>query len=544
MRNVHAKSLFLSDLFRLQLCIPDYQRGYCWEKKHVDSLLESLAYADLGDGNEEERAYHLGTIILHKHKKNQKYCCTCNLADESCNVYDVVDGQQRLLTLSLIVRSLNQMDNFFLPLFKSETRDPDVIRHVYQNWQAINDWRKCHSSECNSIISMLGMLKFTVVIIENNNSCNTNQSSNIDPSLQLAWTFFNSINSGGKQLSDYDLLKAHHLRYLAKSSKSNDDALIYHKAARWDAGGKESILSIGNAKVPLYESLLAHTVYPIRSWLRNRRIQFLGVPADVKYCVLNHYSALLSFSCTDGTMSGLTDGVIGGKPFFDWTEYWTWQYRRFCDNPIVSRFLCVPWKSAQFHLRLIARSILFYYFCRFGDLYLADACLFILYRIGRLRNRTARSKDSWYGNRGDELCVPHTIIALDESPSPEYFFRYCQLPSNRYVRYYNLKDDNYNLKDDNTKQEYVTLLKSWRHGPDWWKRLLVFASSSVEQKNVAYDMLSSKRENPKDYCIGDSVYYKKEIAGLLQNTASDFGWEFNEDTLVLSAKQPEKNKQR
>ena len=300
-----------------------------------------------------------------------------------------------------------------------------------------------------------------------------------------------------------------------------DESLTQYKASKWDSDGEERLISFNGAKVNLYETLLAHTAYLIRSWIRNRIIQVSNLPADERYCVLNHYSALLAFPCASGAMEHLTSGVIGGKQFFDWTEYHTWKYRRFCDNPVVFRFLRVPWKPAQNHLLIIARAILFYYFCKFGDVYLADACIFILYRIGRLRNKSARSKESWYGNRGDEQCVPHTIEALDESPAPEYFFRYCQLPSNRYVRWYNLKDGN--MEDG--------LLKSWRHGPDWWKRFLVFSASSIDQEDNAIPILSSS----ENLCVGDSICYKKEIAELLKDPASDFGWQIN-DELVLAKK--------
>lgn len=528
---VGVAELSLIKLFKLPLCIPDYQRGYCWEKKHVESLLESLGYADVEDADDDvgksdnKYQYHLGTVILHKHKRS-KYCKGCKSDEESCgDVYDVVDGQQRLLTLSLIAGIIwDNSPEICLPLLDSTTQDQDVIRHVYDNAKTIKEWIACHPNDCDALKKMLTeKLVFTVVTILASASIQDSPLG-IDPSLQLAWTFFNAVNSGGKKLSDYDLLKAHHLRHL---SNMKDEALTQYKASKWDSDGEERIITFNGVKVNLYESLLAHTAYLIRSWLRNRRVQVFDFPADEKYCVLNHYSALLSFASANGTMSNLTNGVIGGKQFFDWTEYYTWKYRRFCENPVVSRFLSVPWKPAQSHILIIARAILFYYFCKFGDVYLADACIFILYRIGRLRNRSARSKDSWYGNREDEKCVPHTIEALDESPSPEYFFRYCQLPSNRYVRYYNLK---------NGEKTEDGLLESWRYGPDWWKRFLGFASSSIDKSIPA---LRTKEE----LCIGDSICYKKEIADLLQDPASDFGWEFNKETLVLSLKQIEQTKE-
>ena len=75
-------NLLLDDIFHLNISIPDYQRIYCWEEKNVRRLLDDILNA--------EGAYRMGAIILHHHD----------------NVFDIIDGQQRLVTLSLILRKL------------------------------------------------------------------------------------------------------------------------------------------------------------------------------------------------------------------------------------------------------------------------------------------------------------------------------------------------------------------------------------------------------------------------------------------------------
>ena len=64
--------------FKGKLQIPSYQRGYAWEAKQVEQLVEDVRSAEKG-------TYFLGTVILH------------NNEDE--NVLDIVDGQQRVRTL-------------------------------------------------------------------------------------------------------------------------------------------------------------------------------------------------------------------------------------------------------------------------------------------------------------------------------------------------------------------------------------------------------------------------------------------------------------
>ena len=293
--------------------------------------------------------------------------------------------------------------------------------------------------------------------------------------------------------------------------------LIQYKAAKWDLNGEQEVESFYGEKINLYEISFAHTFYLIRSWFKNRSIIVSDLPADARYCILHHYSALLSIphEGRSEAMGGLTSGVIGGKQFFDWAEYWMWQFKEFYDNPVVRSFNEIPWAWPQRHLRIIARALLFYYFSKFRDLYLADACIFILYRIGRLRNTSARKKNAWYGN-GDQ-CAPHTIAAIDESPSPEYFFQYCQLPSNKYVIQYNLKD--------NTKNK--DWLKKFTLGPDWWKHLLAFAATTTPKDAGEIPVPTNTP------LIGDSIHYKSQIAALLNDVANDFGWVYDVETLEL-----------
>ncbi len=482
----------LGSLLSKNINIPNYQRGYCWEDNQIKPFLESLWFAD------PAKPYHLGTVIVHIHE-----------TDEQNIVWDVVDGQQRLITLSILEYWLKGAGGKICyenckktsPLLRCATSDKDMLWHVRKASVTIQEWVNYHPLKNRDI---LAKICFSLVKIHDDGDGNRN--------LPLAWTFFNALNSGGKRLSDYDLLKAHHLRYMSQC----DDAVIQFKAAKWDAMGKRDVQSF-NKEDNLYVNAFAHTFYLIRTWLRNRKVIVSETPADGKYCVLNHYSALTSLAKSSDTMARrISEGITGGQPFFDWAEYWMWQFQSFCEDPIIERFLKVPWKPQQKHLLIIARAILFYYFCKFGNVYLADACVFVLYRIGKLRNSRQRLK-AWYGN--DEKHVPHTIEALDESPTPEHFFHYCRMPSNRYAPYYDLKGPLYAKSDD----EKVSLLSGWNHGPDWWKRYLAFASSMTNASLIIPKVPDS---------IGDSICFKKEVRELLNDVVRDFGCQYDEK-LVL-----------
>lgn len=95
------KRLNLEELFKETNSlyqIPEYQRPYSWDRKRVEQLWEDLveAYQYGADNNDLDHFYFLGSMVVCKGKGN--------------NVYGVIDGQQRLTTLTIlfcVLRDLN-----------------------------------------------------------------------------------------------------------------------------------------------------------------------------------------------------------------------------------------------------------------------------------------------------------------------------------------------------------------------------------------------------------------------------------------------------
>lgn len=72
------------------LAIPNYQREYCWRKKQVEGLLGSIwKFPNYGGG-----CLHLGTIVVHEREIDQT----------KQKRWDIVDGQQRAITLSILYK--------------------------------------------------------------------------------------------------------------------------------------------------------------------------------------------------------------------------------------------------------------------------------------------------------------------------------------------------------------------------------------------------------------------------------------------------------
>jgi len=376
------------------LSIPEYQRGYCWGKKQVEGLLESIWYYDWNDS----KKLHLGTIVVHEH---------VDKSGQEMPSWDIVDGQQRLLTLSILLAQLG-MDN--LPLLGCKTDDEGVLKHVH--WAAITVKRWVNDHGKDNILSRMKQTTVDIVRIHG-----------VDM-LPLAYTFFNAINSAGKKLSDYDLLKSHHLRFL---DKTDPQAWL---ASEWDTCIQEKIVTFNGEEVPLVEELLDLSLYRLRRWIRNREIR------NDRGHVFEHYSAYESITgkCLSSSESSYASGVIGGMWFFRFVRKYADIFKRFTESEAVRQLYA--FNNAARHIRLlyVIRALLFLYYCRFcidGELYLNDALMFIIQRMGRIRNRYRISENIF-----NEPIVLHTVEALDESPTPEHFFRYCVLPTNLYVRDY------------------------------------------------------------------------------------------------------------
>ncbi|RZK13168.1 MAG: DUF262 domain-containing protein [Flavobacterium sp.] len=81
----NIKELFNSGNYR----IPIYQRNYAWGRSEIIQLIQ-----DIIDYIPEQRNYYIGTLVVYPQKINEE------------PIYDTIDGQQRLTTLSIMLSVL------------------------------------------------------------------------------------------------------------------------------------------------------------------------------------------------------------------------------------------------------------------------------------------------------------------------------------------------------------------------------------------------------------------------------------------------------
>jgi len=105
--------------------VPAYQRSYAWEVDHVDALLSDINEAIKNKENE----YFLGSIVVTGSEKNR---------------YEVVDGQQRLTTISLLIAAIKD-------IFESDG-DSSVVNSVNTDFLASTD-RKTKEKEAKLVLN-------------------------------------------------------------------------------------------------------------------------------------------------------------------------------------------------------------------------------------------------------------------------------------------------------------------------------------------------------------------------------------------------------
>ena len=93
----YVKTLTVSDLFdndnKCNYIIPIYQRNYAWGDDEISSLLQDIKNA-CEKNKEQDKNYYIGSLVVCRRENGD---------------FEVIDGQQRLTTLTLIMHHLGKL---------------------------------------------------------------------------------------------------------------------------------------------------------------------------------------------------------------------------------------------------------------------------------------------------------------------------------------------------------------------------------------------------------------------------------------------------
>ncbi len=272
------KILSVKEVLELELNIPNYQRPYKRTEKNVNQLLEDIEEAIKNSFyvKYDSFKYRIGTIILHNYEGK----------------LDIVDGQQRLITLSLIKIVL---ENEFPKILSNNEFSSLSAINIHKNYNVIKEWFKKITNEVKEkwIAAFQDILEVIEIEVDD---------------LSSAFQLFDSQNTRGKTLDPHDLLKAFHLREMR-----NDIHDMYNSTKKWESHASQSI------KI-LFEDYL----FPIYHWIdkeKSTRFKisdidtFKGININSTYVY-----AIRAFKSSPNYQIG--EPFISGKDFFLMVEHY------------------------------------------------------------------------------------------------------------------------------------------------------------------------------------------------------------------------------
>lgn len=134
-------------------CIPSYQRGYRWGKREITALLEDIA--EFADPDRKQDTYLLQPVVVKTGK-------SVGVPDDFAEYKIVVDGQQRLTTLSIILTVLSPDRNIskFWDITNRVYLDDPVLRDLNKEFRGnakktIETWTREHSEKARFIAEVL-----------------------------------------------------------------------------------------------------------------------------------------------------------------------------------------------------------------------------------------------------------------------------------------------------------------------------------------------------------------------------------------------------
>lgn len=204
-------------LLAMPLVIPDYQRPYAWSPQMALRLLDDVMEAS--QGRMRDDSYVLGSVILHRDD------------DEKLNV---VDGQQRLITLRLLQDCLGEGP----PLLSDDPGDSPVMLA----WAALR-----RRTRDMTVLERDRLLCFA------EERCEVFVVTTDD--VDEAFRVFDSQNYRGVSLKPHDLLKAYHLREMRSESSATQAAVV----EGWETAGDAAL-----------DRLFSTYLYRILMWSRGR----------------------------------------------------------------------------------------------------------------------------------------------------------------------------------------------------------------------------------------------------------------------------------
>ena len=207
----YVKTLTISDLFndenKCNYIIPIYQRNYAWGDDEISSLLQDIKNA-CEKNKEQDKNYYIGSLVVYRRENDD---------------FEVIDGQQRLTTLTLIMHHLDKLvfrnvcfehrdeSEQALSNLTSETLPSNFSQALKTIKKVIDEW----GNNKDEIVKFL-LDKVEIIRTEVPEGTDLNH-------------YFEIMNTRGEQLEKHEILKARLMKELPTAIEQSSFAKI------WDA---------------------------------------------------------------------------------------------------------------------------------------------------------------------------------------------------------------------------------------------------------------------------------------------------------------------
>lgn len=271
----------ISALLKMNLALPNYQRPYKWTYKNMVDLLGDLSDAVMNSEKYDNFKYRVGTIILHE------------VSDGAEKRYDIVDGQQRVLSLALIMLAID--NNFTCPLLGNSYFSNKITQaNLHNNFVVARDYLMNDKSLSAKMLKALsGTVEVVVVCVDK---------------VTEAFQLFDSQNTRGRALDPHDLLKAYHLREMREYPYE-----MRHAVTKWESVESKAIREI-----------FALYLFPIKNWSSGKKsYSFTAKDIDC-YKGISEYSSYTYAKRANNAMPyfQITAPFLAGGNFFEMVAHY------------------------------------------------------------------------------------------------------------------------------------------------------------------------------------------------------------------------------
>lgn len=180
--------------------IPIYQRNYAWGKDEIDTLVQDVYDAFRGG----KLTYYIGTLVTYY---------------RGDRAYEVIDGQQRLTTITLVLTALG-CDMTSRLAYRARRKSDDTLRHlddldVEEVDLAIEGGYKFARAAIDDIVPEGDLTGFKDYFLRNVHIIHYRVPKGIDLN-----HYFEVMNSRGEQLEKHEIVKAKLMQKLPDCDKS------------------------------------------------------------------------------------------------------------------------------------------------------------------------------------------------------------------------------------------------------------------------------------------------------------------------------------